>query len=163
VTGFGPTTIRDVHEDAASPGFEIGKDGVGSIVVGVDGSPPAVHAAAWAAGLARRERARLVLVYVEPLASAAYWTSIGMINAAEAANDYVEEVRQEATAYLSRFGVEWELRHHRGDPATELEKIAEETRADCIVVGRSRHSRGLLGSVPKALVTKAARPVVVVP
>jgi nucleotide-binding universal stress UspA family protein len=152
-----------VQEDAAAPGFEIGKDGVGSIVVGVDGSPPAVHAAAWAAGLARRERARLVLVYVEPLASAAYWTSIGMINAAEAANDYVAEVRREAAKFLDQFGIEWDLLHHRGDPATALEQIAEELRADCIVVGRSRHKGGLLGSVPKTLVTRAARPVVVVP
>ena len=150
-------------EDAAVPGFEIGKDGVGSIVVGVDGSPPAVHAAAWAAGLARRERARLVLVYVEPLASAAYWTSIGMINAAEAANDYVAELRAEAGAYLTQFGIEWDLLHHRGDPATALEQIAEELRADCIVVGRSRHGGHLLGSVPKTLVTRAQRPVVVVP
>ncbi|AHI01433.1 universal stress protein [Kutzneria viridogrisea] len=150
-------------EEPARTGFEIGKDGVGSIVVGVDGSPPAVHAAAWAAGLARRERAKLVLVYVEPLASAAYWTSIGMINAAEAANDYVAEVRQEAERSLSPYGIEWELVHHRGDPAIALEQIAAERRADCIVVGRSRHGGGLLGSVPKALVTKAARPVVVVP
>ncbi|MFC0544424.1 universal stress protein [Kutzneria chonburiensis] len=150
-------------EDAAVPGFEIGKDGVGSIVVGVDGSPPAVHAAAWAAGLARRERARLVLVYVEPLASAAYWTSIGMINAAEAANDFVAELRTEAGQYLTQYGIEWDLLHHRGDPATALEQIAEELRADCIVVGRSQRGGHLLGSVPKTLVTRAQRPVVVVP
>jgi nucleotide-binding universal stress UspA family protein len=104
-----------------------------------------------------------VLVYVEPLASAAYWTSIGMINAAEAANDYVAEVRREAAKFLDQFGIEWDLLHHRGDPATALEQIAEELRADCIVVGRSRHGGGLLGSVPKTLVTRAARPVVVVP
>lgn len=35
--------------------FEIGKDGLGGIVVGMDGSPASFHAAAWAGGLARSE------------------------------------------------------------------------------------------------------------
>ena len=144
-------------------GFEIGKDGVGSIVVGVDGTPASIHAAAWAAGLARRERAHLVLAYVEPLASPAYWTPVGAATAIEAADDYLAELLGEADSYLTPQGISWELVHHRGDPATGLEQVAAEYRADCIVVGRSRRSGGLLGSVPKALVSRAERPVVVVP
>jgi nucleotide-binding universal stress UspA family protein len=144
-------------------GFEIGKDGSTVIVVGVDGSPPAMHAAAWAGGMARRERAKLVLVYVEPIASPAYWTAMGMAGATEAATAFVEEIRQEAAAYFEHTGVPWELVHYRGDPAHGLETIAEERRADCIVVGRSRHGGGLVGSVPKMLIKDAKRPVVVVP
>lgn len=146
-----------------SEGFEIGKDGLAVIVVGVDGSPPSVHAAAWAGGLARRERARLVLVYVEPIAGPAYWTAMGMAGATEAAAAFIEEIRQEAAAYLDHTDIAWELVHHRGDPAHGLERIAEERRADCIVVGRSRHGGGLVGSVPKMLLKGAKRPVVVVP
>ncbi|GAB3437048.1 universal stress protein [Actinophytocola sediminis] len=138
------------------PAFEIGKDGLAVIVVGIDGGDRAHHAAAWATGLARRERARLVLVYVEPLTSPAYWSPFGMATAAEAAAELVHELRQNLARYLDTSGVHWELVHYRGDPAQGLETIAEDRRADCIVVGRG-------ADVPRALVNEARRPVVVVP
>jgi nucleotide-binding universal stress UspA family protein len=138
------------------PGFEIGKDGLAVIVVGVDGGDRAQHAAAWATGLARRERARLVLVYVEPLTSPGYWSPFGMAIAAEAASELVKELRRNAERYLDTAGVRWELVHYRGDPAHGLETIAEDRRADCIVVGRGN-------DVPRMLVNEARRPVVVVP
>jgi nucleotide-binding universal stress UspA family protein len=136
--------------------FEIGKDGLAVIVVGVDGGVHALHAAAWASGLARRERALLVLVYVEALTSPAYWSPIGMATAADAATAIVEELREAAAAYLDAAGVRWELVHYRGDPAHGLEAVAEDRRADCIVVGRG-------GGVARSLVNDAHRPVVVVP
>ncbi|OLF05027.1 hypothetical protein BLA60_37980 [Actinophytocola xinjiangensis] len=138
------------------PGFEIGKDGLAVIVVGIDGGDRAQHAAAWATGLARRERARLVLVYVEPLTSPAYWSPFGMATAAEASAELVQELRHNAEQYLDTAGIRWELVHYRGDPAQGLETVAEDRRADCIVVGRG-------ADVPKVLVSEARRPVVVVP
>jgi nucleotide-binding universal stress UspA family protein len=138
------------------PGFEIGKDGLAVIVVGIDGGDRSQHAAAWATGLARRERARLVLVYVEPLTSPAYWSPLGMATAAEAASALVQELRRAAAQYLDAAGIRWELVHYRGDPAQGLETVAEDRRADCIVVGRG-------GEVPRTLVNEARRPVVVVP
>ena len=138
------------------PGFEIGKDGLAVIVVGIDGGERAQNAAAWATGLARRERARLVLVYVEPLTSPAYWSPIGMATAAEAASEFVQELHEAAASYLDAVGIRWELVHYRGDPAHGLEAVAADRRADCIVVGRG-------GGVPRTLVNEARRPVVVVP
>lgn len=135
--------------------YEVGKDGLAVIVVGVDGTPRALHAAAWASGLARRERATLVLVYVEPLAGPAYWSPIGMATAAEAASAFVAELRQTAAENLDAMGVRWDLVHYRGDPGHGIEKVAEEWHADCIVVGR--------GGVAKFLTSDARRPVVVVP
>jgi nucleotide-binding universal stress UspA family protein len=144
-------------------GFEIGKDGVGTIVVGYDGSPPAVHAAAWAAGLARRERGTLLVVYVEALNTPAHWTAASSAAATEAGMEFVQELRAEAGPLLTERGIAWEILHGEGEPAAVLEAIAEQRRADCIVVGRSRHRGGLLGSVPKSLLAHAGRPVVVVP
>jgi nucleotide-binding universal stress UspA family protein len=135
---------------------EIAKDGLAVIVVGVDGGERALHAAAWASGLARRERARLVLVYVESITSPAYWSPIGMATAAEAATAFVEELHRAAAAYLDPAGVSWELVHCRGNVAHGLEAVAEDKRADCIVVGCG-------SGVARALVNDARRPVVVVP
>lgn len=137
--------------------YEAGKDGLAVIVVGVDGTSAALHAAAWASGLARRERARLVFVYVEPLSSSAYWSPFGMATAAETAGELLDELRRTITEYLGNVGVRWELVHHRGDPAHGLEKVAEEVHADCVVIGRGG------GGVAKYLIHDARRPVVVVP
>ena len=148
---------------ASAREFEIGKDGVGTVVVGYDESPPSLHAAAWAAGLVRRERGLLVIVYVESLSNPAYWNSFSVSAAVQTAREYVDELRATAAAYLDPRGIQWELVHTRGEPAVELEAVAEERRADCIVVGRSRRGGGLLGSVPRSLLTRSRRPVVVVP
>ena len=136
--------------------FEIGKDGLAAVVVGIDGGDRALHAAAWASGLARRERARLILVYVEVITGPAYWSPIGMASATEAASAFVEDLRRTAAAYLDATGVQWELVHYRGEPAHGLEAVAADRRADCIVVGRG-------GGVARSLVNDARRPVVVVP
>jgi nucleotide-binding universal stress UspA family protein len=143
--------------------FEIGKDGLGVIVVGLDDSPSSIHAAAWAAGLARREQATLILVFVETLGGPAYWTPAGAAAVVESVAEHIEDLRKRSDAYLSEYSIPWEMLHGRGEPAVVLEAVAEERRADCIVVGRSRRSGGLLGSVPKTLLSKSKRPVIVIP
>ncbi|GAA0525649.1 hypothetical protein GCM10011581_14260 [Saccharopolyspora subtropica] len=165
-----PTSRRGGHYhsrvaegDRTEREFEIGKDGLGGIVVGMDGSPASFHAAAWAAGLARRERARLVLVYVEAVGGVAYWSPMGVAVASEAAESLVEELKKEVVSHLKWVDIDWDFVHHRGDPAVGLEQVAEQYRADLIVVGRSRRRGGLLGTVPATLVVEAVRPVVVVP
>lgn len=143
--------------------FEIGKDGLAVIMVGVDGGGPSINAAAWAAGLARRERARLVLVYVEPLTSPAYWSPVPMGEVPDAGAAFVDELRGNAARFLDSQHVPWEIVHHRGDAARGLEAVAEELRADCIVIGRSHDGTGALGSAARSLINLATRPVVVIP
>lgn len=144
--------------------FEIGKDGLAVIVVGVDGGGPSINAAAWAAGLARRERARLVLVYVEPLTSnPAFWAPVPLGEITDAGAAFVDELRRNAAKFLESQDVVWEIVHHRGDAAHGLEAVAEEMRADCIVIGRSHDGAGALGSAARTLINLATRPVVVVP
>jgi nucleotide-binding universal stress UspA family protein len=144
-------------------GFEIGKDGLGAVVIGYDGTQPSLHAAAWAAGIARREQALLLIVHVEPISSAAYWSPAATVALEETNSAFTAEAIEQAREYLGGRGIAWEMLQGRGDPASVLEAIAEERRADCIVVGRSRRRGGLLGTVPKSLLAHSKRPVVVVP
>ena len=62
-----PGGHRGGHNELVSspaPDFEFGTDGPSLIMVGVDGSRTSLRAAAYAGGLARRQRSRLLAVYV---------------------------------------------------------------------------------------------------
>lgn len=145
-------------------GFELGSDGPSVIVLGYDGSPPAVRAAAYAAGLARRHGGLLLVVSVDAPPS-----SVGFApGAAGAWQQTMEAVLDEARAALeeaaSRFGFRWELVPRRGDVSSALLAVASERRADVIVVGASSSARHrVLGSVPVQLVKAGQVPVTVVP
>ncbi|SEL42359.1 universal stress protein [Nonomuraea pusilla] len=140
--------------------FEIGKDGAGLLVVGFDGSAPSRNALAYAAGLARRDGAALLVVFVESLNSATLWFFAGAPVVPDAAADLTEDLRDE----LKGAGVPWRFVSVRGDTARELEMLAERYMADAIVVGRSRspwHALG--GSVAVGLAKHARRTVLIVP
>jgi nucleotide-binding universal stress UspA family protein len=143
---------------------EIAKDGPTAIVVGYDASDPARGAMAMALGLARRNQAYLWVCFVGamPTMTGAAAAAAGPA-AVSLASEY-EEIRQAVHGYLAELGVPGTCIRRDGDPARELEKLAEEVQADLIVVGRSSgRTHAVVGSVAVALVKKAHRPVVVVP
>nr|WP_296774270.1 universal stress protein [Rhodococcus sp. (in: high G+C Gram-positive bacteria)] len=155
-TGFEP-------EAAASHVFEYGVDGPKVILTGIDGSDSAWRAAAYAAGLSRRQGSLLVLVYVQPLATAA-WGQAG-ISLVETG----KEIADELLAYIQkstegRETIRWEFRTATGDPYNGLVAVADELRADAIVVGASEHAgHRMFGSVAVRLVKAGRWPVTVVP
>jgi Universal stress protein family len=66
---------------------------------------------------------------------------------------------------LAPFGVRWKFEVGIGEPATLLERVAQQHEAEMIVVGSHGHTatqRLLLGSVSARLVHHADRPVLVV-
>lgn len=145
--------------------FERGTDGPQLILVGIDGSPTALRAGAYAAGLARRQRSRLVVVYV--LTSSA-WTGIshGALAVAQeqAYDDMINELRRpvETMAAEAHISVIFEVR--RGDAYTELKRVAIDRQADLVVVGASESAgHRLVGSVATRLVRAGLWPVTVVP
>ncbi|MFI6297663.1 universal stress protein [Nonomuraea sp. NPDC050790] len=147
-------------EPLAKPGFEIGKDGAGLIVVGYDGSGPSRNALAYAAGLARRDNAGLLVAFVESLNSATLWFFAGSPIVPDPAGDLAEDLRDE----LRGVGVPWQFVALRGDATRALESLADASMADAIVVGRSRsvwHS--LAGSVSVGLARRSRRTVLIVP
>ncbi|MFC4912701.1 universal stress protein [Actinomadura gamaensis] len=144
--------------------FELATDGPRMIVCGVDGSDPSLHAAAYAWGLARRSGARLVLVYAVPVAAMSTLTPGGAAVLREAAEQVAEEMRTELAKAAERTHVAYEFRTEAGDAAAVLSKIADEVRADAVVVGASAQAgHRLVGSVAVRLVRAGRWPVTVVP
>jgi nucleotide-binding universal stress UspA family protein len=167
-TGGDPTNAdpdRQRYRPASqeSP-FERGTDGPKVVLAGVDGTVTSMRAVAYAAGLARRQRSELVVVFVAappglaslaPGVSSQLWDALDELGA---------ELRQEIGSAAEELGVPLTFLGRRGDPYAELRKTADEVRADMVVVGASTQAgHRLVGSIAARLVRTGHWPVVVVP
>lgn len=141
-----------------------GGDGRRVVLVGLDGSTTSLRAAMWACGLARREHCRLVMAHVVSTDSW-LWAALGAGAAVQRLLDDLQadlraEVRQMTegcpgpVSFVSRLG----------HPSDGLAGIADEVRADVVVVGASNQvHRWLGGSVPAGLIRAGRWPVIVIP
>lgn len=154
-------------DSSAAAAFELGTDGPSVILVGVDDSTTSARAGWYALGLARRQGAKLVAVFVSPIASigtsgpagAALTVAKDEAFAAEAA-----DMRRRAEQVAAEFGIEISFVTRRGDPFAEIGRVAEEVRADAIVVGASaKAGHRFVGSLAVRLVRAGKWPVTVVP
>jgi nucleotide-binding universal stress UspA family protein len=147
--------------------FEFGNDGPSVILVGVDESVTASRAAAYAAGLARRQRARVVSVYVAPTPSLVAATPAGAPAIAaefEAHEEIAKDLARQAAEMAHELGIAVTFISASGDAYHEILRVAAETRADAIVVGASlKAGHRLLGSLAVRLVRAGKWPVTVVP
>jgi nucleotide-binding universal stress UspA family protein len=144
--------------------FELGTDGPSRILVGVDGSETSLRAAAYAAGLARRQGARLIVLYVKtaPPPSIVAPEAIVLMN--EGHDQIAAEILEQIEQNAPRLGIRAELQIREGNPYGELLQLAEERKVDAIVVGASTQAgHRLVGSLATKLVRHAAWPVTVVP
>ena len=152
-----------------TPGeFELGTDGPSVILAGVDESVTASRAGSYAAGLARRQGARLVAVYVQTTGSYVITSSAGASVLAAEAEAHAARSREELSALAEErareLGISMTFITTQGDPFHEISRIAQETRADAIVVGASlKAGHRLLGSLAVRLVRAGKWPVTVVP
>jgi nucleotide-binding universal stress UspA family protein len=140
-------------------------DRPGVIMVGVDGTPTSMRAAAFAAGLARRQDAHLVVVFVaEPSA----WLPIGLPGLVYAQRETLDalaaDLRRQTRRGAEDLGVPMIFLYRHGDPYLQLCQAADEVRADMVVVGASA---GLCHRVARSTGSRLMRtrrwPVVVVP
>lgn len=144
--------------------FELGTDGPARILVGIDGSDTSLRAAAYAAGLARRQGSRLIALYVGPsmaLAGQLAATAAAMLQTQQ---EIAENLQKLVTEGARLVGVEAEFVLRHGNPYKELIKVADEFRVDAVVVGASTQSgRRFVGSLAGRLVRDAKWPITVVP
>ena len=144
------------------------------ILVGVDGSAPSLKAVDFAADLAGKYNAELILLKVagdRPLeldtAVEEYARSEHMPAAAAEfvltmADNILDNARKEA---LAKGATQISVEPSFGDPAAQIIAAARDHQADLIVIGSRGHGRLaglLLGSVAQKVVSLAPCPVVVV-
>lgn len=135
------------------------------IVAGIDGSDSSMRAAAYAAGLARRQHAVLALVYVQPLmvTGAALGAPVSGTTG-DVAEGLINEIRSSAERMKDTWDVRWEFHTFPGDPYNGLVTAADELKADAVVVGASESAgHRIIGSVAVRLVKAGRWPVTVVP
>jgi nucleotide-binding universal stress UspA family protein len=154
--------------DAEGGAFELGTDGPQVILVGIDDSVTSLRAGAYATGLARRQGARLVCLYVEQ-PSALYGAAAGAGAAAiaeqeRAFSETAADLRRRIEEGAAERGVPITFITAAGDPYRELRRVADEVRADAVVVGAStKAGHRLVGSLAVRLVKAGRWPVTVVP
>jgi nucleotide-binding universal stress UspA family protein len=144
--------------------FERGTDGPRVIMVGIDGSDTSMRAAAYACGLARRQQSQLIVLFVA--APNAWTASVTGAGAAmqEALDELAAELRRDIRAVAEELRVPVTFVIRRGDPYIELRRMADEFKADTVVVGSSMSTgHRILGSIATRLVRQGKWPVVVVP
>jgi nucleotide-binding universal stress UspA family protein len=144
--------------------FELGTDGPSTIVVGVDGSTTSMRAGAYAAGLARRQRSRLVVVHVLTIGGLTALVPAGLAAVRQANQEIADDLRRQVAEAAEARGIPVTFLATYGDPYSELVRIADEVRADVVVVGAStKRAHRLAGSLAIRLVRAGRWPVTVVP
>ena len=122
------------------------------VIVGYDGSTPARHALAYAAGAARRLCRPLLAVYVTPCEVYCQEPLTGLVSVMKReaeATDVERWLLAELDEMANPAGLEVHYGARRGSPARELAALAAELKADALVIGAPARSwHHLLGSVP---------------
>jgi nucleotide-binding universal stress UspA family protein len=130
------------------------------VAVGTDGTPTAGEAVKQAAAIAKQFDAKLVLLSVYEDSGGGgedvelQWAS----NPAARVRSILEWLEDD----LKRQGIKTETHADSGDPAKVLVQLAEECKADLLVIGNKGMQRKVLGSVPNTVTHRAPCSVLVV-
>ncbi|HEY2044629.1 MAG TPA: universal stress protein [Jatrophihabitans sp.] len=144
--------------------FELGTDGPSLILAAVDGSDTSLRAGAYAAGLARRQGSRVICLFVAQMPVLSGTAALAAGAALENVEAIAADLKKQIETNAARLGIPVEFVVRRGEPFAQIAKLADERRADAVVVGASGHAgRRLVGSIASRLVRTARWPVIVVP
>jgi len=140
------------------------RDGPDVLLVGVDGSDTSLRAGAYAAGMARRQQARLVCLYVRPFSAVGGMSAGATLGIQESYDQVAAELRQTAEEQGARLGIDIVFVERDGNPYAEIVRLADEIKADAVIVGAStKAGHRFVGSLAVHLVRASRWPVTVVP
>jgi nucleotide-binding universal stress UspA family protein len=140
------------------------RDGPDVLLVGVDGSETSLRAAAYAAGMARRQRARLVILFVRPYSAAAGMSAGATAGLQESYDSVAAQLRRDAEERGPELGIDITIVERDGNPFSEIVRLAGEIQADAVIVGAStKAGHRFVGSLAVHLVRASRWPVTVVP
>ncbi len=124
------------------------RDGPDVLLVAVDGLDTSLRAGAYAAGLARRQRARLVVLYVRPFSAVAGIGAGAATSMQEAYDSVAAELRQTAGDQGARLGIDIVFVERDGNPFAEIVRLADEIQAERGDRGRFDHGRPPVRRLP---------------
>jgi nucleotide-binding universal stress UspA family protein len=123
-----------------------------------------LRAAAYAAGLARRQHAHLVIVYVANPGGLIEIAPSAAAAARQLVDEIADDLRRQIDSVAPALGISYTFRVESGDPYSQLVHIADEVSADGVVVGASMQAgHRFAGSIAIRLVKTGRWPVTVVP
>lgn len=141
-----------------------------NLIVGYDGSPPAIRALDGAISLLRGRTGRIDVVWVAHLSSADMLSASAIAEVEEGFDELAPEIQAQAAKQLTGRGLDWGFERRQGIVTKELVDMTiglQQAHPDwrvVIVVGSSSHAtHRLVGSVAVGLVRHSPVPVVVVP
>jgi nucleotide-binding universal stress UspA family protein len=144
--------------------FELGTDGPKRILVAIDGSEAGMRAGAYAAGLARRQRSQLIVVFVHSSGGLAAMRPESAAGWLQTNADLAAQLRAAIDENAARLGLDVRFIERRGGVGTEIAKVADELRVDAVVVGASTQvGHRFIGALSVYLVKLGRWPVTVVP
>jgi nucleotide-binding universal stress UspA family protein len=140
------------------------------LVVGYDGSPPAVRALDAAVRLLSGRDGGIVVMYVGHLSAADSMSSDALAEMEQSFSEIAADLRHQAAEQLAGREERWQFEWRQGDIARELTgeatRLGEADAGDTValVVGSSSHAmHRVIGSVPVSLSRHSPVPVVIVP
>ena len=140
------------------------------IVVGYDGSPPAVRALDGAVRLLQGRTGSIDVVYVAHLSSLVMLSADAITEMEKDFDEIQQELRAQAAEQLSVSGPAWEFERRQGTIIDELTAAAtaiSDAHPDdtvVILVGSSSHAtRRMVGSVAVGLARHSPVPLIIVP
>jgi nucleotide-binding universal stress UspA family protein len=134
------------------------------LLVGIDGSDTSLRAGAYAAGLAMRQHARLVCLFVRTYRVTAGVGISAIPSMQQAQDDLARELQEMVESQSTRLGVHAEFVQREGNPFTEIVRLADELPADAVIVGAStKAGHRFVGSLAVHLVRASRWPITVVP
>jgi nucleotide-binding universal stress UspA family protein len=140
------------------------------LIVGYDGSPPAIRALDTAVRLLRGRTGLIDVVYVGHVPSVDMLSAGAVVEIEQDFTEIAEDLRKQAGAQLAEHGVTWDFQQRQGLVGQELLAVADAVSdahpgdTVVVVVGSSSHvAHRVIGSVAVALARHSPVPLVIVP